>query len=78
MTKYKNFVIIYIEQKRGRINMTVLELNNKYVKEIKEIFLKNHVKENTAYERKSMTVSELSREVYRLQCQENLRRLLGV
>lgn len=58
--------------------MTVLELNNKYVKEIKEIFLKNLVKENTAYERKSMIVSELSREVYRLQCQENLRRLLGV
>lgn len=58
--------------------MTVAKLKNEDIKEAKEIFLRTCLKLKGKDERKSMTISELSRELYKLQCQENLHKLLGI
>jgi len=49
---------------------------------IMDNFMKNYYEakgeKESKDERKSMTISELSRELYKLQCRENLQKLLGI
>ena len=68
MTKYKFFVIIYIEkQKRGRINMTEKEKTS--AEQIQDIIKLLYSKEDM------ISIKELQRELYKAQCRKNLRDL---
>ena len=68
MTKYKFFVIIYIEkQKRGRINMKEKEKTS--AEQIQDIIKLLYSKEDT------ISIKELQRELYKAQCRKNLRDL---
>ncbi len=68
MTKYKFFVIIYIEkQKRGRINMTEREKTS--AEQIQDIIKFLYSKED------AISIRELQRELYKMQCRKNLRDL---